>query len=251
MNIGDSGGSSRNCGKNRWAFLCPSARWLYVRDALLNYYGRRAGEYEAIYAKPERQVDLASLKCMLQSELAGHRILELACGTGYWTAAIAETAEFVLATDQNEAVLELAREKRLPPAKVTFLRADAYMLDGLPKNLTAIFAGFWLSHVPRQEVKKFLQSIATFLPDGSPIVFIDNRFVEGSSSPISYMDVHGNTYQIRKLLDGSSHRVLKNFPTTHELLGMTEAHFDNVAVVEFEYFWLLKGLTKSVWSKAA
>jgi ubiquinone/menaquinone biosynthesis C-methylase UbiE len=222
-----------------------------VKDALLNYYGRRAGEYEAIYAKPERQIDLASLKFMLQSEFAGHRILELACGTGYLTAAIAETAEFILATDQNEAVLELAREKRLPPGKVTFKRADAYMLNGLPKNLTAIFAGFWLSHVPRQEIEKFLRPIATFLPDGSPVVFIDNRFVEGSSSPISDMDADGNTYQIRKLLDGSSHRVLKNFPATHELLEMTKAHFDNVAVIEFEYFWLLKGLTKPARSTAA
>jgi demethylmenaquinone methyltransferase/2-methoxy-6-polyprenyl-1,4-benzoquinol methylase len=96
-----------------------------MSDSLLDYYDKRALEYEGIYAKPERQADLAALKNLLQATLAGHRVLELACGTGYWTSMIAETAECVLATDANQSVLQLAWEKKLPPDKVVFQQADA------------------------------------------------------------------------------------------------------------------------------
>ena len=71
-------------------------------DSLAGYYARRAKEYERIYAKPERQTDLAKLRSILQPAFAGANVLELACGTGYWTAVMATSAASVLATDINE-----------------------------------------------------------------------------------------------------------------------------------------------------
>jgi predicted methyltransferase len=50
-----------------------------------DYYAQRAAEYDAVYAKPERQHDLARLKELLPPLVAGRRVLELAAGTGYWT----------------------------------------------------------------------------------------------------------------------------------------------------------------------
>jgi ubiquinone/menaquinone biosynthesis C-methylase UbiE len=64
-------------------------------DELQTYYSRRAREYELIYEKPERQSDLAQLKRILRSLLASQTVLELACGTGYWTQVIAEKAKSV------------------------------------------------------------------------------------------------------------------------------------------------------------
>ena len=52
---------------------------------LVSYYSRRAAEYERIYRRPERQTDLSTLRQMLSDELRGRDILEIACGTGYWT----------------------------------------------------------------------------------------------------------------------------------------------------------------------
>ena len=52
-----------------------------------NYYNRRAAEYEQIYRRddPARQAELSSLTLAMQQTLAGRRVLELACGTGFWT----------------------------------------------------------------------------------------------------------------------------------------------------------------------
>jgi ubiquinone/menaquinone biosynthesis C-methylase UbiE len=217
-----------------------------MSNPLVDYYDKRAAEYESIYAKPERQVDLATLKTLLQSYLAGHRVLEVACGTGYWTEVSAQTSEFILATDANESVLDIARGKQLAPHKVSFRQADAYALDELPRNFTALLAAFWWSHIPWQDIQKFLHSIHSFLPPGSTLVFLDNRYVESSSTLIDKRDEAGNTYQTRKLSDGSAHQVLKNFPTKEELLQTMDVGFNETSVVELDYFWIMKCKTKAL-----
>src|ERR1051326_861454 len=88
--------------------------------SLLDYYARRAGEYEKIFAKPERQPDLVALRALLPGLFAGRDVLEIACGTGYWTPIISESARSILATDINEEVLDIARHKAYPNRNVTF-----------------------------------------------------------------------------------------------------------------------------------
>lgn len=81
---------------------------------LTEYYAKRAAEYEAIYAKPERQADLEAVATFLKEIFNGKDVLEIACGTGFWTEKIARTARSVWATDINESVLEIARNKNYP-----------------------------------------------------------------------------------------------------------------------------------------
>ena len=100
------------------------------------YYEARAREYEEIYAKPERQADLARLKAWLAEEARDRAILEIACGTGYWTAIAATTAYLILAIDRSIASLELARSKALGP-RVDFAEADAYGLPNFARASTA------------------------------------------------------------------------------------------------------------------
>lgn len=204
---------------------------------MIDYYSKRANEYERIYQKPERQADLGWLKGVLQRELEGHRVLELACGTGYWTEAIAGTAASVHATDASNEVLEIARSKQLDPAKVTFAPGDAYHpLPAIPP-FTAGFAGFWWSHVPKHRLPGFLENFHAALSPGSRVVFADNRFVPGSSTPISRQDDEANTYQLRTLDDGSRHEVLKNFPTTGELREFLGPFSGDIEVLTSDYFW--------------
>ncbi len=206
---------------------------------LLTYYSRRAAEYERIYHKPERQDDLARLRDHLRSVLAGRRVLEVACGTGYWTAAIADAVQSIVATDASEEVLEIARAKPLGAACATFVRADAWSASGLRGDFDAGLAAFWWSHIPGRRLAEFLKEFHSALNPGAHVVFADNRFVCGSSTPISRTDEDGNTYQARPLDDGSVHEVLKNFPTREELLALVAPFTANARVVEFEYFWCL------------
>jgi ubiquinone/menaquinone biosynthesis C-methylase UbiE len=201
---------------------------------LVDYYRRRAAEYEAIYAKPERQADLAVLRQAIPGKLRGARVLEIACGTGYWTQLVADVAAEVVATDLAEEPMRIAQSKsyKKQPA---FSLADAYALPQSLGRFEAALAVFWWSHVPRQRIGEFLASLHGRLERGARVVLMDNRFVEASSTPVSEIDAQGNTYQLRRLRDGSRVRVLKNFPSEAELRSDLPSSLN---VEMLEYYWL-------------
>jgi demethylmenaquinone methyltransferase/2-methoxy-6-polyprenyl-1,4-benzoquinol methylase len=202
---------------------------------LVDYYRRRAAEYEAIYAWPERQADLAVLRMTIPDKLRGARVLEIACGTGYWTQLVADVAAAIVATDLAEETLAIARSKDYPTTKPRFTVADAYALPESLGRFDAALAVFWWSHIPRQRIGEFLASLHGRLESGARVVLMDNLFVEGASTAISEIDRHGNTYQLRRLGDGTQVRVLKNFPTEAEL----RSHLPSSLEFEpLEYYWL-------------
>ena len=69
---------------------------LNIESSMAGYYASRAQEYERIYHKPERQDDLGTLRAFLERAFAGKHVLELACGTGYWSLAYAPKMELPL-----------------------------------------------------------------------------------------------------------------------------------------------------------
>jgi len=212
-----------------------------MRDPqLIEYYDRRAPEYERIYQRPERQRDLHELGTLLGALVAGRDVLEVACGTGYWTERLVPRARSWLATDAAAEALALARGKAYPAGRVAFAIADAYALAAVPGRFDAALAGFWWSHVPRQRLPGFLAQMGRRLEPGSRVVLFDNRYVPGSSLPIGRRDAAGNTYQRRRLDDGSEREVLKNFPTAAELhAAAAAAGAGERSVVELRYFWCL------------
>ena len=206
---------------------------------LAGYYAARAGEYERIYDKPERQTDLAVLRDRIPRALADRGVIEIACGTGYWTQFIAPSARSVTAIDINDETIDVARTKRYPPGRVTFEVADVYALAPRFTGFSGAFAGFWWSHVPVAERNRFVAAVHRALAPGAVVVILDNRYVPGSSTPISHVDADGNSYQRRALADGSEHVVLKNFPTEAQLRAEIGDAVAAIEYIELDYYWLL------------
>lgn len=210
-----------------------------TETSLPGYYARRAQEYERIYGKPERQDDLRTLRDFVAQTFTGKDVLEVACGTGYWTEILSQTAKSITAIDINDEVLKIARHKPMDHRKVTLLRGDAYALPELPSKFNSGLAVFWWSHVPKSRQREFLTRFQRAFAPGSTIVLIDNTFVTGSSTPISRQDNEGNTYQTRRLDDGSTHEVLKNFPTEDELRLAVDGLGTDGRVKFLQYYWIL------------
>jgi len=213
--------------------------------ALAAYYGRRAAEYDRIYLKPERQTDLRWLEAALPPLFAGRRVLELACGTGWWTPHGAREALDWLATDLQPETLAIARTRSLP-ACVRFAQTDAQALQAVPGAFDAAFAGHWWGHLPLQQLPAWLGALHTRLGPGARVVFLDNRNVPGSSTAIARRDAAGNTWQQRHLSDGSAHEVLKNFPDEADIRRALAAspgpqaralHWQ--ALPHIQHYWLL------------
>ncbi len=188
---------------------------------LAHYYSKRAPEYEEIYKKPERQADLRRLEEKLCGLLAGQRVLDVACGTGYWIERYAEAAEHVVGIDRSQEALAIARAKPLPAGRVELVCGDAFSLAGagIGGGYTAALLAFWWSHLEIGATAPFLAGLVEHLAPRALVIAIDNRFVEGSSTPIARRDAAGNTYQKRRLATGEEFEVLKNFPDEAALVA--------------------------------
>ncbi len=203
------------------------------------YYASRAPYYDAVYLKPERARDIAFLSAHLPAVFAGRHVLEVACGTGYWTQHIARTAARLVATDAGPEPLAFAR-LRPEAGRVTFRLEDAYRLPPELGTFDAAFAGLWFSHVPVESRPDFLRSLHARLLPGARVVFIDNSEVQCGEWPIVETDGHGNTYQARRTRDGAVHRVLKNFPTEAELTRLFAPCVSRSSFRRLDNFWLLE-----------
>ncbi|MGP1682471.1 MAG: class I SAM-dependent methyltransferase [Giesbergeria sp.] len=206
------------------------------QSAMQSYYAARASEYDRIYLKPERQTDLRAIERWLPHKFVGARVIEIACGTGFWTKFIAPVAAHVLALDTAAETISIAKN-RVSAGKVDFLLGDAYALSQHIGQFDAAFAGFWFSHIPRTRRRQFLLGLAARLEPGAKVVFLDNRYVEGSSSPLTARDAEGNTFQTRQLSDGSTHMVLKNFLTEAELLELVSGYGECPVFTTWQYYW--------------
>ena len=91
--------------------------------------------------------------------------------------------------------------------------------------------------MPLARQQEFLFGLNKTLKSGARVVMLDNLYVEGNSTPLTEPDPEGNTYQIRKLVDGSSHRVLKNYPGEFDLCELVAPFGVQPTFTTWQYYW--------------
>ncbi len=216
-----------------------------MHEPMSKYYAQRAKTYENIYQKPERKSDLLAMQERICDVLKSHRVLEIACGTGYWTERYAPVATSVFATDINQAMLDIAQSKTLPAERVEFAVADVFAMPASNAGqYSACFAGFLWSHIKREEQADVLAQFAKAAGKGSILVLIDNNYVEGSSTTIARTDLEGNTYQLRMQEDGSRVEIVKNFPADSFLRKRIGPVARDIRIFRNEHYWMLTCILK-------
>lgn len=204
----------------------------------VQYYKKRASEYEEVYQKPERQSDLRQMEDYLSRRFVNQSILEIACGTGYWTQILSRNTKSILATDINQEVLDIARKKRYGKQNVSFQELDIWELKKEGGHFDGLFGGFIWSHIPREATLAFLTTAVNQVVAKGELLFLDNKYVSGNSTEISRKDVQGNTYQKRKLSSGEEFEILKNFPGRAEMEALAEEIEADFKWKEYDYYWI-------------
>jgi SAM-dependent methyltransferase len=211
-----------------------------MNQDLVSYYKDRAKEYDKVYSNPDEQEDLLKAADVFRALFARRTVLEIACGTGYWTEQFSKTATSVYATDINSEVIAIAEERGIK-ANVTFAVADMFGMTADMKY-EGIFGGFIWSHILLQDLERFIEKVKGLLRSDGVIVFIDSNHVEGTSHDINRItktDGYGNTFQSRKLDNGTPHLVLKNFPTKDFLLQKLSNIATDIRYVSLKYYWIV------------
>ena len=197
-----------------------------MSDDMVKYYSDRAKEYEEIYAwrDPGRQEEQDLMGEELKKAFNGKRVLDIGCGTGYWSKIYSETAESVLGIDINETVLDIARSKEYGcPAE--FKVMDAYNMD-LDAKYTGTIASFMLSHVLVKDMAGWIDHVHDQIEPGASVFIADNTFVEGIGGKLHTEEGDPNTYKLRTLNDGSQHMIVKNYFTVDGLVELFGVHTD-------------------------
>jgi ubiquinone/menaquinone biosynthesis C-methylase UbiE len=81
-----------------------------------------------------------ALARLLEQEPAPGIVLELGCGTGYFTRAMAKKAKHVLATDVSEDMLKAAKVNLKDPGNVSFKAVNAEEISFPPETFDTVLA---------------------------------------------------------------------------------------------------------------
>ena len=209
------------------------------RKTIVDYYRARAPEYEQIYYRdvPKRRQEIADHFEFVEKLAAGKSVLELACGTGYWTQAAAKNAKEVIATDIAPEMIKEAQNKKYN-SPVTFINSDIHNLPFKKAEFDLIIIGFWFSHEPKQNYSRFFEIIQKPLKADGQIWLIDNNPpAEGAKSDFLHSDESGNNFKRRRLDDGEEFSILKNYFTENELLNLFSKPFRIKQLTHDIYYW--------------
>jgi demethylmenaquinone methyltransferase/2-methoxy-6-polyprenyl-1,4-benzoquinol methylase len=179
----------------------------HVRDRVIGeqilYYRRRAAEYDAS-AYPSPAAGRERIARIVSTLPAGVPTLELACGTGMWTKALARRTGDLTAIDASPEALGIAR--RRCAASVRFVCAD--ILRWVPdRHYQLIFFAFWLSHVPSSRAAGFFGTLRRALTASGQVIFVDEHISQAGKERFTADPEVAE----RCLDDGTVHRVVKVF----------------------------------------
>lgn len=206
---------------------------------IVDYYRARAPEYEQIYYRdvPERRKEIDDECAKVRAIAKDKTVLDLVCGTGYWTKIASASAKTVVATDIAPEMINQAKTK-VYNCPVEFVVSDLYHLPFKPHSFDLVMLGFWLSHEPKQNYSVLFDAITAPLKPGGQIWVIDNNPpAEGSQVDSTGADEHGNNLKVRRLDNGNEYVILKNYFSKEELEKILLERFRIIDLIFKKYYW--------------
>jgi ubiquinone/menaquinone biosynthesis C-methylase UbiE len=191
------------------------------------------------YLEPDMDEDIDDMSIHLGNLLAGHTVLELGCGSGFWTEVVAESAQAVTALDINANLVDIARERGMPEGKVSFRVADALDLPEDIGKFTAVLVSFLWSHLNKKEQEQLLATLKKRLGKDVLLVILDDSFVEGFSEMIARTDADGTTYEILTTPEGERFEVPKSYQADSALRKRLGNVGKEIKIERVEFFWIL------------
>lgn len=186
------------------------------REIAAEYYSLQAQHYHRNYYGNSSQArDVLRYEIdILQNTFRNLDVLEIACGTGFWTEYVAETAESVYATDINSSMIDVARHRLSHIRNISFDVSDASSVSRKPHRYNGAFSVLFWCHIPIQRIEEFLSALCASLKPGSPVLFIDQ--LEDSDAKNHTTDSYGNRIAKREI-DGKPFFIVKNVPSATQL----------------------------------
>lgn len=198
----------------------------------IDYYRARASEYDEWFYRLKRydrgealnQQWFDEVETVVQA-LRGlgsfDHALELAAGTGIWTAHLAQMAEHVTAVDASEEMLTINVQK-MHPAHVHYVQGDLFEWQP-SEQYDLVFFSFWLSHVPPELTAEFLDKVFNAVRPGGHVFLVDSLPDESSTAADQSVTTSAQARQMRRLNDGREFQIVKIYYRPETLTPLLRA----------------------------
>lgn len=212
-----------------------------LKKTLGEYYSKRAEEYDDVYHRPDktRLKEQRLLAEYITQTFKGKFVLELACGTGFWTKYLFKPAKKVLATDYSLNMLEIASSRLSKNYNIIFLQADAYNPPISIPKFNGAMANFWFSHISKRKIKQFLATLHSRLARNSVVLMADDVYIEGRGGELVRKE-NEDTLKRRVLKSGEQFDVLKNYYTSGQLKKIFSKYSHKLEIKYLTNFWIVK-----------
>lgn len=174
----------------------------------------------------------------LQECAKNQTVLEVACGTGYWTPHIAPISRKIVSTDYSDEMLKVARGQGI--AKASFVHDDAYQLTNVGSELFDVgFAMHWVSHIPLSRWDEFFTAFHARLKPGAKVMLADDIRRPDDTDPYYSKLADRDSYEVRHLPNEKSYEILKTYFMPQNLLKLLSPFADNIEIrFERPRWWL-------------
>jgi ubiquinone/menaquinone biosynthesis C-methylase UbiE len=196
-----------------------------VLEQQLAYYRARAPEYDAWFLRQGRYdrgeaqraqwfAEVEALERALAAFAPDGDILELACGTGWWTERLCSYGSSLTALDAAPEALALNKQRlpsgRIGSACINYVQANLFKWTP-ERTFDTVFFSFWLSHVPPERFESFWNTVRRSLRPGGRVFFIDSRYAPEATARDHALNEEKNITVTRRLDDGRTFEIVKVF----------------------------------------
>jgi demethylmenaquinone methyltransferase/2-methoxy-6-polyprenyl-1,4-benzoquinol methylase len=211
-----------------------------LRRSMLRYYDERAPEYEDAYVigtgtasipNPDVFRREAALLTGIVERFARGRIVDLACGTGYWLPYYAARGSTLTLIDQSPRMLDECRKKIAAlniEDRASLVQADVFDHRFEQRAYDSALVGFLISHLTEEQEEQLFVRLHAMLDTRGRFLILDSAY-----SPERARFNAKIEQQERRLNDGTRFDIYKRYIDRQDLARWTESHG---AVLSIEHF---------------
>jgi demethylmenaquinone methyltransferase/2-methoxy-6-polyprenyl-1,4-benzoquinol methylase len=202
-----------------------------IKASMFMYYNERAEEYEDIYiqgagpasiADPQAYKTEVSILENIVKKFCHGKIIDIACGTGFWLPNYAFQCSHITLIDQSSKMISECESKINSLGindKCTLLKDDFLEYQFGTSKFDFALIGFFLSHLNKEQERAFFEKLRTILkPSGNFLIF-DSTWNTERAKTRAKQGKHQ-----RKLNDGRTYDIYKRYFDESDIKIMAKEH---------------------------
>ena len=211
-----------------------------LRDSMQRYYDERAPEYEDAY---ERGTGTASLPtpevfrrevpvlAAAVERFANGRLVDIACGTGYWLRHYAARCSTITMIDQSARMLDECRKKVAAldvGGRTALVAGDVLEHSFAPRAFDSALIGFLISHLTVAEEERLFEQLKGLLADHGRFLILDSAWSLERARVNKKIE-----RQERRLNDGTRFEIYQRYIDRQDILDWTMKYGLDVSIEHF------------------